>query len=127
MPNIPRPTRPTGQKWARQFATSLPIVCIKYCRSLRHGSKSGYPLDAKEREDTETPTIAEVDEPREDDPDVDPREVLERVLAQCGGVAGEVVLYPVIEDLYLAPEAGATSVEFFSHLGTVESTVCIHL
>jgi len=39
----------------------------------------------------------------------------------------ERVLHPVIKDLYLAPEAGAISVGFFSHLGMVKSTVCIRL
>ena len=44
---------------------------------------------------------------------------------RCGST--EVVLHPVIKDLYLVPEAGATSVGFFSHLGIVESTVCTRL
>jgi len=37
----------------------------------------------------------------------------------------ERVLHTVIKDLYLAPGGGAISVGFFSHLGTVKSTVCI--
>jgi len=39
----------------------------------------------------------------------------------------ERVLRPVIKDLYLALEAGAISVGFFSQLGTAKSMVCIHL
>jgi len=44
---------------------------------------------------------------------------------RCGSI--ERVLHPVIKDLYLAPEAVAISVGFFSHLGTVKPTAWIRL
>jgi len=67
-------------KWA-QANRDLVSHHIKYCLF----DKGPNPLDAEEGADTDTPTIAEVDEPKvgEDDPDVDPGE------AQCGGVAAQ--------------------------------------
>ena len=44
---------------------------------------------------------------------------------RCGFI--ERVLHPVIKGLYLAPEAEAISVGYFSHLGTAKSMVCIQL